>query len=324
MAIDPEREGLADHGTAPAPVTDPAEALRQREAHFDQLISGIADYAIFLLDPDGRVKTWNKGAERIKGYLPHEIIGKHFGVFYTPEDQAASLPEAVLRTAGETGRFEADAWRVRKDGSRFFANVVVDALRTDDGRRAWPSCRRWAPARLRQDHPRHDRAARHGAAACTRAEDGGSRAADRRRRARLQQHPDHRDGQPRHHPARTRRCRARRRGGRAGDGGRAPRGEPDAPAAGVLAAAGARSQAGGRQQRRDQRGRADPAFAGRADLDRDEPRRRPLAVRARREPDPECTAQSRDQRARCDAGRRQAHHRDRELRSGRSASGGVR
>ncbi len=133
MAIDPEREGLADHGTAPAPVTDPAEALRQREAHFDQLISGIADYAIFLLDPDGRVKTWNKGAERIKGYLPHEIIGKHFGVFYTPEDQAASLPEAVLRTAGETGRFEADAWRVRKDGSRFFANVVVDALRTDDG-----------------------------------------------------------------------------------------------------------------------------------------------------------------------------------------------
>ncbi len=102
-------------------------------ADLDALISGIADYAIFLLDTQGRVRTWNKGAERIKGYASAEIIGKSFSLFYTPEDREAGVPERALRTARENGKFEAEAWRVRKDGTRFYANVLIDALRAPDG-----------------------------------------------------------------------------------------------------------------------------------------------------------------------------------------------
>ena len=112
---------------------DSAEPLRQAHVDFDVLVSGIVDYAIFLLDPDGRVRTWNKGAERIKGYRFEEIVGKHFSVFYTPEDRAAGVPEVALRTARENGKFEAEAWRVRKDGTRFYANVLIDALHGPKG-----------------------------------------------------------------------------------------------------------------------------------------------------------------------------------------------
>ena len=100
---------------------------------FRVLVEGVTDYAIFLLDIDGRVTTWNAGAERIKGYRAGEIIGSHFSRFYTPEDLAAGVPERALRTASETGRFEIQGWRVRKDGSRFWANVVIDAIRDRNG-----------------------------------------------------------------------------------------------------------------------------------------------------------------------------------------------
>jgi PAS domain S-box-containing protein len=100
---------------------------------FRVLVEGVIDYAIFLLDTDGRVTTWNAGAERIKGYKANEIIGSHFSRFYTEEDWAARVPERALRTAKETGRFEIEGWRVRKDGSRFWANVVIDAIRDRDG-----------------------------------------------------------------------------------------------------------------------------------------------------------------------------------------------
>jgi PAS domain S-box-containing protein len=100
---------------------------------FRVLVEGVTDYAIFLLDSDGRVTTWNTGAERIKGYRADEIIGSHFSRFYTPEDLAAGVPERALRTASDTGRFEIQGWRVRKDGSRFWANVVIDAIRNRDG-----------------------------------------------------------------------------------------------------------------------------------------------------------------------------------------------
>ncbi|MGD9617865.1 MAG: PAS domain S-box protein [Alphaproteobacteria bacterium] len=100
---------------------------------FRILVEGVIDYAIFLLDTEGRVTTWNAGAERIKGYRPDEIIGSHFSRFYTEEDRAAGVPERALRTAAETGRFETEGWRVRKDGSRFRANVVIDAIRDRDG-----------------------------------------------------------------------------------------------------------------------------------------------------------------------------------------------
>src|SRR3954452_2478745 len=93
------------------------------------LIHGVVDYAIFMLDPNGHVASWNPGAERIKGYSEAEILGEHFSRFYPEEDVAAGVPERALRTATETGRFAAEGWRRRKDGTRFWAMVVIDAIR---------------------------------------------------------------------------------------------------------------------------------------------------------------------------------------------------
>jgi PAS domain S-box-containing protein len=95
------------------------------------LIRSLVDYAIFMLDPEGHVVSWNPGAERIKGYAAAEIIGEHFSRFYTDEDRTAGVPKAALAQAAETGRFTAEAWRVRKDGSRFWAMVVIDPIRQD-------------------------------------------------------------------------------------------------------------------------------------------------------------------------------------------------
>jgi PAS domain S-box-containing protein len=100
---------------------------------FRILVEGVVDYAIFLLDTGGRVATWNPGAERIKGYKHDEIIGSHFSRFYTDEDRLAGIPDRALRVATETGRFETEGWRVRQDGTRFWANVVIDAIRDRDG-----------------------------------------------------------------------------------------------------------------------------------------------------------------------------------------------
>ena len=91
-------------------------------------MESVRDYAIFMLDPDGIVQSWNAGAQAIKGYRPDEIIGRHFRAFYTPEDQAAGKPEWELETARAQGRVEDEGWRVRKDGSLFWANVVVTAV----------------------------------------------------------------------------------------------------------------------------------------------------------------------------------------------------
>jgi PAS domain S-box-containing protein len=108
-------------------------ALKQGEDHFDTLISGVQDYAIFLLSPEGNVISWNVGAQRIKGYEPEEIIGKHFSVFYPPEALERDWPGHILRTAAKGGRFTEEGWRVRKDGSHFWASVVVTALRAQNG-----------------------------------------------------------------------------------------------------------------------------------------------------------------------------------------------
>lgn len=109
------------------------QALRQSEEHLRQLIEGVADYAIFRLDPDGTVATWNLGAQRIKGYSAGEIIGQHFSKFYREEDLARRWPEKELTVAARVGRFEDEGWRVKKDGSRFWANVVITAIRDDKG-----------------------------------------------------------------------------------------------------------------------------------------------------------------------------------------------
>ncbi|MBA3695697.1 MAG: PAS domain S-box protein [Methylotenera sp.] len=102
------------------------------DKRFELLVSSISDYAIYLLDTDGNISSWNAGAQRFEGYLHDEIIGKHFSTFFTPEDLANKLPWAILAEAAKVGRYEAEGWRVKKDGTRFWANAIVDAI-YDDG-----------------------------------------------------------------------------------------------------------------------------------------------------------------------------------------------
>jgi PAS domain S-box-containing protein len=108
--------------------------LRASEERFRLLVQGVADYAIFMVDPNGFVTNWNAGAARIKGYTAEEIVGHHFSRFYAEEDQQRKLPQTALETARRTGKYEAEGWRVRKDGTRFWANVVIDAIHDGTGR----------------------------------------------------------------------------------------------------------------------------------------------------------------------------------------------
>ena len=124
-----EIEGLENH-----PVDEFREALHESEQRFRILVEGVGEYAIFLLDPTGRIISWNAGAERIKGYSADEIIGQHFGIFYAEEDRKAGLPDRALETALRAGKYEAEAWRVRKDGSRFFASIAIDPILDEAGK----------------------------------------------------------------------------------------------------------------------------------------------------------------------------------------------
>jgi PAS domain S-box-containing protein len=110
------------------------EALAESERRFRLLVEGVVDYAIYMIDPNGVVTNWNRGAERIKGYRAAEVVGRHFSLFYTPEDRAAGAPARALQAALRDGRFDAEGWRVRKDGSRFWASVVLDPIRDEQGR----------------------------------------------------------------------------------------------------------------------------------------------------------------------------------------------
>ena len=103
------------------------------EQRFQLLVNAVIDYAIYMLDPDGRIATWNPGAERFKGYKADEIIGEHFSRFFSDEDREADLPGRALRIAAREGRFEAEGWRIRKDGTRFWAHAVLDQIRAPDG-----------------------------------------------------------------------------------------------------------------------------------------------------------------------------------------------
>jgi len=103
-------------------------ALRASEQHFQMLVQGVKEYAINMLDPEGYVSSWNSGAEYIEGYREEEIVGQHYSRFFTPEDQQGGLPVTALKQAKETGKYEAEGWRVRKDGSRFWASVVIDPI----------------------------------------------------------------------------------------------------------------------------------------------------------------------------------------------------
>ncbi|AOB33307.1 hypothetical protein AKI39_01345 [Bordetella sp. H567] len=109
------------------------EELFAAEQRFRLLVQGVRDYAIFMLDPDGRITNWNAGAQAIKGYLAHEIIGEHFSRFYTPEDRERGEPQRAIATAMRDGRFLGEGWRLRKDGTRFWASVVIDPIRDERG-----------------------------------------------------------------------------------------------------------------------------------------------------------------------------------------------
>ena len=115
-------------------VLEHERALHVSEQRFRALVEAAQDYAIFMLDPDGRVSTWNIGAQRIKGYEPSEIIGQHFSRFYPEEDIRAGKPQRKLEVATRDGRIEDEGWRLRKDGSRFWANVIITALKDEHGR----------------------------------------------------------------------------------------------------------------------------------------------------------------------------------------------
>ncbi len=109
------------------------ESLRRSEQQFRLLVQGVTDYAIYMLDTTGRITNWNAGAQRIKGYRPEEVIGQHFSLFYEEQDRASGLPDRGLRTAMNQGHFESQGWRVRKDGTRFWASVVIDPIHDDAG-----------------------------------------------------------------------------------------------------------------------------------------------------------------------------------------------
>lgn len=113
--------------------TTDRERLKQSEARFRALVDAITDYAVFLLDEQGRVSSWNAGAEKIKGYRETEILDRNFSIFYPAEDVDEGKPVRQLETAAREGRFEEEAWRVRKDGSRFIADVVITPVRDEGG-----------------------------------------------------------------------------------------------------------------------------------------------------------------------------------------------
>src|SRR3712207_6623115 len=119
-----------DFGEAPGGIQ---EILRESEERFRLLVEGVRDYAIFMLDPEGRVTTWNPGAQRINGYHEEEIVGEHFSIFYTDEEVERGHPEEELRLAAADGSYEEEGIRVRKDGSTFWADVTITALRDEAG-----------------------------------------------------------------------------------------------------------------------------------------------------------------------------------------------
>jgi PAS domain S-box-containing protein len=139
-ARQPGSSGSSARESNAAPVANNAlvngipENILQSERVFRMLVEGVRDYAIFLLDLHGNVASWNPGAERIKGYTPAEIIGKHFSVFYTQAEKDAGKPEYELKVASEVGRFEDEGWRLRKDGSRFWASVVISRVTDENGK----------------------------------------------------------------------------------------------------------------------------------------------------------------------------------------------
>lgn len=124
---------MSDQATGPLDTTPPPPPHVPADENFRLLIEAVDDYAIFMLDPAGNVASWNPGARKMKGYEAAEILGRHFSVFHTPDDVNAGQPDRELAGAAAHGRYESEGWRMRKDGSKFWANVIVTAIRDDHG-----------------------------------------------------------------------------------------------------------------------------------------------------------------------------------------------
>jgi PAS domain S-box-containing protein len=139
VVIDPIRDeqgGLAGFVKITRDITErkkASEALHASEERFRLLVQGVTDYAIYMLSPNGEITNWNSGAKRIKGFEENEVINSHFSRFYTDEDRATGLPARALATAANEGRYESEGWRLRKDGTRFWAHVVIDPIKNQLG-----------------------------------------------------------------------------------------------------------------------------------------------------------------------------------------------
>ena len=133
LIAEKEKRRAVAHLQQKAQAFETEVALRQSEERFRLLVEGIQDYAIYSMDPHGVITSWNSGARRIKGYTSEEVIGQNFSRFYTSEDVERGLPGKVLQIAREEGHYEGEGWRIRKDGSRFWSNVVVTPLRDEAG-----------------------------------------------------------------------------------------------------------------------------------------------------------------------------------------------
>jgi PAS domain S-box-containing protein len=133
LKMSPETPSVSRQNGLPRPLESRA-TFQDSEQRFRLLVEAVQDYAIFMLDPEGHVKNWNSGAKRIKGYESSEIIGKHFSCFYPEEDLRNGKPQWELLIAAKEGRFEDEGWRVRKDGSKFWANVIITAIRDEAGK----------------------------------------------------------------------------------------------------------------------------------------------------------------------------------------------
>ena len=133
LIAEEERRRAVAHLQQQAQALGSEAALRQSEERFRLLVEGVQDYAIYSLDPQGVITSWNSGARRIKGYMAEEVVGRHFSSFYTPEDVERGLPAKVLQIAREEGHYQGEGWRIRKDGSKFWSNVVITPLRDGTG-----------------------------------------------------------------------------------------------------------------------------------------------------------------------------------------------
>ena len=129
----PEPGGSTRRGDTPAPTTPLAEEIKHGGRIYQMLVESVQDYAIFMLDPTGHISSWNKGAQRLKGYTPDEIIGRHFSIFYTEPDIVSEKPARELEIAARVGKYEEEGPRLKKDGTEFWANVVITAVRDENG-----------------------------------------------------------------------------------------------------------------------------------------------------------------------------------------------